>query len=496
MHLRNLRAWVGDGSWKDALWVSDGLLIDHVEAGRTSPVELDLGGRVVTPGLIDAHVHLVMGAQFRRGIDLSSAHCALDMVELLQRACVDLDDDAWLISHGWDETAWPGSAPPTLEDMSLLGPRPIVCWRCDLHAALVNQTLLDRLELPAGSPAHATGLLVEDEAWEVLMPALPQVSPEEVRSALVDCGPWLNAMGITGLRTMEYRRELESMLDPVADNLNLRLAVTMLDRTLPLDLEWIRSRDVGLPTVIGCKAFFDGTLGSRTARLASPYVDRGGLGRWVELALEDQDEAWRDAVVQAGLAPSVHAIGDAAVGRARRVLESVPDDRRATIEHAELVPEDELAALARLRLSVQPVHRAEDARGAKDMLGEHRAGRLLPLRSLQQAGARLAFGTDWPVTQIDPMRTLRAALTGETIDGVAFHSEEAIDNHSALYAMTLGAAEAVSLPGQGGLISGEVADLVVWEGDPLSWDGLSEAPRPALVIVGGTIVFGDPDALA
>ena len=127
---------------------------------------------------------------------------------------------------------------------------------------------------------------------------------------------------------------------------------------------------------------------------------------------------------------------------------------------------------------------------AQRCLGAKRAMGLLPLRRLKDAGARLAFGTDWPVTDFDPMRTLRAAITGQTIDGTPFHVEETLDNDAALHAMTLGAAEAVGLPTVEGLVEGAPADLVLWDGDPLVWDGSGPPPRPAAVWIDGRLVAG------
>jgi hypothetical protein len=290
---------------------------------------------------------------------------------------------------------------------------------------------------------------------------------------------------------MEYRDVLERVLDPEVASLSLRTVVTLLDRTLPLQLDWLAKRAPELPQVIGCKAFFDGTLGSRTAKLFEPFVDRGACGRWVECAADRTDQAWCDAVVRAGLAPSVHAIGDAAVRRAADVLADVPESLRPTIEHAELVRGADLDAITRVRLSVQPVHRSEDARFAADILGARRAACMLPLRDLLDAGARLAFGTDWPITSADPMRTLSAAITGNDEDGRPFHPEQAIGAQDAMHAMTMGAAEAVFLPTAAGLVPGSPADFVVWDRDPLAWDGSGAPPRPAAVFIDGCCVHGE-----
>ena len=484
--LKNVRVWNGIDCWQEGISFDAGVIV--TEGGVT---DIDCGGRVLTPGLVDAHVHLVMGGQSRLGVDLSAVASQAQFTQRLLQEHRVLPADRWVMAHGWNERSWGSTTPPDMTLLEALGDRPTVCWRCDQHAALVNQAVLDRLELPADAPSHRTGLLVEEEAWEVLVPAIPQWPLEDTHRGLHEAVQWLNSMGVTAVRTMEYRDVLEGVLDPEAASLSLRTVVTLLDRTLPLKLDWLAGRSPERPQVIGCKAFFDGTLGSRTARVFEPFIDRGASGRWVECAADDTDQLWCEAVVHAGLAPSIHAIGDAAVRRAADVLAGVPETLRPTIEHAELVRGVDLDDISRLRLSVQPVHRAEDARFAADILGERRAASVLPLRDLLASGARLAFGTDWPITSADPMRTLAAAITGNDEDGRPFHPEQAIDGQDAMHAMTLAAAEAVFLPTAEGLVPGAPADFVVWDRDPFAWDGSGSPPRPAAVFIDGRCVHGE-----
>jgi predicted amidohydrolase YtcJ len=492
-HLHNVRVWDGSTTVGDSIAFTDRVCTPGATCER-----IDGGGRRVTPGLVDAHLHLVLGAESRLGVDLTSVRSKAAFVEALARGAIGLDsapgaEAAWLRAQGWNESNWGAAVPPDLSWLESFGDRPVVCWRCDLHAALVNRAVLEQLDLPASSRAWETGLLVEAEAWEILNPVLPAWHLDARRRALGEASKWLVGMGVTGVRTMEYRDALEQVIDPLAEKLDVRVVVTLLDRALPLSLDWIAHRTDALPKIIGCKAFLDGTLGSRTARLRAPYLEGSHLdtcGLWVEVAAEGVERAWCDEVVAAGLAPSVHAIGDAAVDRAIALLSGVPDALRPTIEHAELLGEGALKQAAALRLSVQPVHRAEDASMALRCLGAARAAQVLPLRRLHLAGARLAFGTDWPVTSADPMRTLRAAITGNTIDGEPFYVEEALDNEAAMRAMTVAPAEAVGLPTAEGLAEGALADLVLWNGDPLTWDGCGAPPSPAAVWIGGRLVAG------
>ncbi len=466
-----------------------------VEVGEGTPkgAFVDLAGAVVTPGLVDAHLHLLLGGESRCGVDLSQVACREEFEAVMEAADAALAPGRWLLASGWNETNWADSTLPDVGWLRCVGDRPVVCWRCDWHAALVNDVLVRMLDLTAdprggrivrdwsGAP---TGLLVEAAAWDLVNPIIPPLPNHERAAALDGAMRHLLASGVTMARTMEYRADVERFYVPRMDSLPMRLSVVQLDRTLPLDLAWLDEvPSAGRLHVRGCKAFLDGTLGSRTARLHDPYTDDPATrGLWVELALEGQDGAWLDQVLEAGLSPVMHAIGDAALSRALRLQQRCPE--RCTIEHAELAGPAELAAMDGARLSVQPTHRAQDAGMAQVRLGD-RASSLLPLRSMQQAGATLAFGTDWPISPVDPVATLRAAITGEDVHGRPFQPEQAMSPHDAFLAATVHAAEVCGY--ERPLSDGAPCDLVIWRGDPFA--DIRTAAVQATV-VDGTLVAG------
>jgi hypothetical protein len=334
---------------------------------------------------------------------------------------------------------------------------------------------------PGGAP---TGLFLEAAAWKLINPLVPAI-PEDERATALDAGMrHLLESGVTMARTMEYRADVERHYLPRLGDLPVKLSVVQLDRDLPLDLDWMS--DVPRSDrfhVRSCKAFLDGTLGSRTARLHEPYADDpAARGMWVELALAGRDQEWLDAVLDAGCSPVMHAIGDAAVARALELQRRHP--AMCTIEHAEVISRAELDAMEGARLSVQPTHRAEDAAMARDRLGGRAEG-LLPLRSMQRRGAILSFGTDWPISPVDPVRTLRAAITGEDIQGRPFHADEALSPHDAFVAATIEAAATCGYARP--LSAGAPCDLAVWDGDP--FEDIHAATVQA-TIVDGTLVAG------
>ncbi len=492
--LGNMKLWDGSAARPAAatIRVRDGC-VREITWGEATTCDVDFSGAVVTPGLVDAHLHLMLGGESAMSLDLSGVRGRDEFEAAIASTHQALPEDRWLVATGWNETNWPDGSSPDATWLRCAGNRPVVCWRCDWHAVLVSETVMSKLDLSSPPPGgrvacdaagNPTGLLAEAAAWELVNPIVPPL-PESARGAALEQGMrHLLASGVTMARTMEYRADVERHYLPRRDDLPMRLSVVQLDRELPLDLDWLG----GVPRserihVSSCKAFLDGTLGSRTARLHDPYADDPDTrGLWVELALAGRDGEWFDAVVDAGLSPVMHAIGDAALSRAIDLQRRAPD--RCTIEHAEVVGATELQAMGGARLSVQPTHRAEDAGMAPDRLGD-RAGGLLPLQSMLRAGAILSFGTDWPISPVDPVGTLRAAITGEDVAGQPFHPDEALSAHNAFLAATV---EAAATCGYARPLSvGAACDLVLWSGDPFA--DIRSATVQA-TMVDGTLVAG------
>ena len=390
----------------------------------------------------------------------------------------------------------------------------MVAYRADLHAAVVNAAVLQRIDVDApiaggdvvrdprdGQP---TGLLVEAALWERVNPLVPAPAPARLRDAVLDAQRRAHQAGLTTVGSMEYARDVDSILEPLRDALTVRMRVTLLDRAWPLDLALATARrgDDQLG-VIGFKAFLDGTLGSRTARLLDPYADAPEQrGLWVELAAAEDDrlEAWIELVASHGWQPAMHAIGDAAVRRALELIERLDDATRAAvrprIEHAQQIHASDRARCAGQWLSMQPLHRATDARIAAARLGAARLDGSFPFRTLIETGATLAFGSDWPVVSFDPMASIRAAVTGAAIDGSPFVAHEAIDVDTALRATTRDAARALHLDDVGMLEVGAVADLVILDQDPNAIDWARSTPSVRETIAGGRTVFNADDTSA
>ncbi len=477
---------------------------------------IDAQGRVVAPGLIDSHMHLLMGGRSLGEVDLSGVHSREEFERAIADAHARLPAGQWLIGRGWSEQSWPGHALPDKSWLNMgNGARPCVCHRMDIHAAVVNEPVLEMIGAakrsdPAGgrivrdaATHEPTGLLLESAAWELVHPLIPQPDVALRRAALRIAQAHANALGLTGVGSMEFAADVEQIFGPMRYELTLRCAITLLDRATghePFDFEFGRRFDSDHRlSVIGCKTFIDGTLGSRTARMLNNYADGGrkeDRGMLVELAAVGRLNEWAAAVVRAGLSPSMHAIGDEAVrlaldaaAAAESAGATASTGTRSRIEHAQHIDASDVPRFRDRIASMQPLHKADDGRVIEQRLGRQRSRGAFAFRSLRDAGAMLAFGSDWPVVSCDPVLGMRSAITGLTLDDQPFNVQENLTPEEALIAYTRGAARALNMRDAGMLRAGALADCVMFDIDPFTADWTRRPPRVILTIVGGEAVF-------
>ena len=521
------RIWTADPAcpWAGAIEVADGRVVavepatgagaggahGRRDAGRPDLPTVALPpGAVVLPGLIDGHLHLSLGAQTLAQLDLSGVRSRAEFEQAIADAARRLGPGRWLRAFGWHEAGWGGER-PTKDWLRGAGAVPCVAYRMDQHACVVNDPVL---ALFAGEPCPAggevvrdasgapTGLLLEQAAWQLVNPRLPEPPAEDRRAALLAAMRHCNALGITAAGSMEYERDLREvhahLRAHARDAFTVRVRATILDREWPVDLSWGRAFDGDdLLGIVGWKSFADGTLGSRTARMLAPYADDAATrGMLVEFAEHDARHGssrlreWAREVLAAGFSPAVHAIGDAAL---RAALDAIaPEDPAlvARYEHCQTLDGADLPRMAGRIASMQPLHKADDARIAPARLGEARMGSFFRFRDLERAGARLAFGSDWPIVSCCPMLGVRAAVTGLDLDGRPCRTDQNLTVEEALRAYTAGAADALRAPGIGRIAPGAHADLCVLADDPFACDWSRSLPRVAATVLGGRLVHG------
>lgn len=496
-------AWVGSEGAADAF--ADG--VDEV---------IDLDGALVTPAFTDAHVHTTATGLALTGLDLTAAPSLEAALALVREFAAARPGDRVLLGHGWDAARWPGGRPPTRAELdAATGGRPLYLSRIDVHSAVVTTALLDmvggdlpRTDAPLTRDAHHA---VREAAFAAITPAQRE---EAQRTALAHAA----SLGIGSVH--ECGGPQISSEDDFTGLLKLAAGLPgprVLGYWAEQDVD--KARELGAIGAAG-DLFADGALGSHTACLHEPYADAGHTGT----AYLDADAiaAHVIACTEAGLQAGFHAIGDAAVTSVvegvRAAAEKVGLARvraaRHRVEHAEMLTPETVAGFAELGLiaSVQPAFDAlwggEDGMYAR-RLGAERARMLNPYAALLRSGVPLAFGSDSPVTPLDPWGTVRAA---------AFHRtpEHRVSVRAAFTAHTRGGWRAIGRDDAGVLVPGAPADFAVWRTgelvvqapddrvarwstDPRSGTpGLpdltpgGELPRCLRTVVGGRTVFVRP----
>jgi predicted amidohydrolase YtcJ len=497
-----------------------GLAINNGRIVALDPTDIDgpridLHGRAVVPGLIDAHLHLVSWALARQEVDLEATRSLGEAQAILRRAAEGLAAGVWLRGRGWDRNRW--ECLPTAADLdAATGPqRAAVLNSHDGHALWLNTAALRHVGLTAATPDPPGGAIERDahgepsgvvfeNARSLVWDAMRAPSIDQLADALRAALPLAAAAGLTGAHSFEDARALAACrsLDE-AGELSLRVWHGVPRGQLR------QARDLGLRTGLGTdrlqvgpvKLYADGALGSRTAFLLEPYVGREADG-YRGLPTLESTELMDDLRVaaEAGLDVAVHAIGDAAV---RRVLDAVEATRAARpaqqlvrIEHAQLVHPDDVPRFAALDVvaSMQPSHATTDWRAADAHWGA-RARHGYAWQTLQRAGARLAFGTDAPVEPIEPLPSLYAAVTRRDREGQptgGWYPGQQLTVLDALRAYTLGAAHAGRADHlRGSLSVDKQADLVVLSADPFEVEPeamVNGEVSVDLTMVGGTVV--------
>ena len=461
---------------------------------REIEYRVDGEGRVVVPGFVDSHLHLMGLGLGTLVLDLSQTNSLDEAVSRIAAYAAAYPDRPWIIGSGWNQERWGLDRFPTAAELDqIVADRPVWLERVDGHAGWANSKALEaggvtsstanpaggRIERIAGSRLPA-GVLV-DAATALVANAVPPPLPEDRDLALHNAQRLLLRHGITAVADMgtsvvdwmTFRRagdagRLQVRIMSYADSVE-----TMLLIGGPAPTQWLYQDRLRLN---GVKLYLDGALGSRGALLNADYADDPGNRGLPQLS----GTQLRNLMSRAALdrfQVAIHAIGDAANREALYAIEELSEDytgdRRWRIEHAQIVDPADLSRFGQhgIIASMQPVHQTSDMMMAESRLGTDRLGGAYAWRSILQAGGQLAFGTDAPVEPVDPLAGLAVAISRTDAAGQPFggwRPEETISREQALAAYTAGAAYAGFAEGRfGRLAEGERADFVMLSADPL-----------------------------
>jgi predicted amidohydrolase YtcJ len=515
---------------------------DAIKSAQTADLEaligpntrvIDLHKQFVMPGFNDAHIHLFSAAYAKLQIDFTGVQSIAEFQDRIRARLKDYKSGEWILGRGWDHTLWPEKKFPTRQDLDAVSTdHPMIFGRLDGHVAIANSRALkiagitrDTPDPPGGqierdAKSEPTGILEEESAMLLVYSRIPRYSMDQRRRAFQLAMDEAVQYGVTSVQdnsvmdaddAANYGWQNFVVLDQLKREGKLKFHVTeWLPFLAPVSrLEEMRRfggsstpEDPGDPWLKTgqVKLIMDGSLGSRTAAMLAPYSDDPSTSGILEI---EPDRLRQMAIERdrAGFQLGFHAIGDranrVALDTFAAVLETNgPRDRRDRIEHAQVVEAGDFARFGKLNViaSMQPAHLLDDARWAADRLGPERSRGAYAWRSMEKNGVRLAFGTDYPVIPINPLRGIYACLSRRMTDGTpkrGWQPQERLRAKECFSAYTIGSAYAEFEEQRKGIIApGMLADIVVYPKDLNETQPEDILTIPVVMtIAGGKIVY-------
>lgn len=476
-------------------------------------VKVDLKGKPVYPGFIDAHCHF-----YGYGIDMLKCDLygttSFDDVLRRVKAFGASNKFEWILGRGWDQNDWEVKEFPSRESLDSLFPHtPVYLMRVDGHAVLCNREALNRAKITASTKINGgeillkdgqpTGILI-DNAVDLVKNIIPEYTEEQRSQALLDAQKNCFAAGLTTVDDAGLGRDTIQLVDKLQKNGKLKMRIYAMiaddERTLdyffdhgPYKTDRLNVRSV--------KTYADGALGSRGACLLAPYSDQPGHYGFL---LHDLNfyESICERAHDAGFQVCTHAIGDSAVNTMLKIYGEhlgTENDRRWRIEHCQVVQQKDMDEFGKYSIipSVQPTHATSDMYWAAQRLGPVRIKTAYAYRDLMDnANNMIVFGTDFPVESINPLYTFYAATERQDLKNFpknGFQPENAIKKKDALRAMTIWAAYSnFEDEEKGSIEDGKFADLVVLDKDILKIDGkYVPGVKVLATYLNGEKVFGE-----
>jgi len=448
---------------------------------------IDGHGKTLLPGLIDAHGHVLDLGMTRMTVQLVGTSSVADLQQRVRDYAAAHPNDPWIIGFGWNQELWPDKRFPTAADLdAIVSDRPVVLERVDGHAVVANSAAMKVAGVTAQTAAPAGGRiengLFVDNARGLIDNAIPARTPAQSDEALAKAQAQLLSVGVTGVGSMSTSiDDWEAMKRAgAAGTLNVRLmAYIGAAQAAEANMRptgWLYRDRL---RAVGVKVFADGALGSRGAWLKRPYADKPDT-RGLKFHSDAEMLQIADAAAANGFQIATHAIGDAANAQVISTYEALSKkygrDRRWRIEHFQIADPTDIPRLAPAGIiaSMQPTHQTSDRLMAEKRLGPNRLAGAYAWQSVLKSGARLAFGTDFPVESPNPFPGLSAAISRQDMNGQppgGWIPSERLTFAQALSAYTRGAAYANFAEDRiGSLEPGKWADFVIVDRDPTKVD--------------------------
>ena len=473
-------------------------------------------GQLIVPGFIDNHTHFMDGGYMLASVQLRDAKTPAEFIRRIKEFAKTVKPGTWIIGGAWDHQLWGGELPDRVWIDSVTKDNPVWINRLDGHLCLANSLALklagvtdDVADVTGGhierKNGHITGLL-KDNAMGMVQKIVPEPSAEMKDRAMDAAMNYVASNGVTsivsltGVGVNDYFDVYQRAHDQ--HRLITRVyAATMLERWAMLaELVKKKGRGDDWYKIGGLKGFVDGGLGAHTAFMLKPFTDSprdSGFMVIDSMKLYSQVKS----ADSAGLQVTVHAIGDRAIHTLLNIYQKVEAvngdrDRRFRMEHTQHLDPADIGRFAQLNVipSMQPYHAIDDGRWADKYIGAKRARYAYAFRSLLDAKAKLAFGSDWFVAPASPIMGIYAAATRRTIDGLqpnGWVPQEKITVLEAMKAYTINGAYAIfEEKSRGSLEKGKLADFVILDKDITKIDPVAiEGVNVLQTYVGGKAVY-------
>ena len=492
--LYNAVIWTGEESnerYAKSIAVKDDIILavgtsDLSDFQDNTTKVIDLKGQFVVPGFIDSHVHLMTGGRSLLSVDLRDASTPEIFGNRIKQFAKTLPPDEWILEGNWDHTLWGGELPHKEWIDDGTEEHPVLVMRLDWHMALANSAALAYAGIDENTPeieggtierdanGKLTGIL-KDNAMNLVLDKMPPMTTQQKENSFNAAIDYFLSNGVSSVHDVDgFNKDFESFSTANKYHSNNDLKVRIYAAT-PLN-EWEKLANLKYESdewikVGSLKGFVDGSLGSHTAAFHNHYTDKEDDKGFF---IFEQDELyhWIADADKAGLHVMVHAIGDSANHTILDIFERVAKengsrDRRFRIEHAQHLAREDINRFAEIGViaSMQPYHAIDDGRWAEDYIGSERIKTTYAFKSLLEADATLAFGSDWAVAPASPIQGIYAAVTRRTLDGKnpnGWVPEQKITVKEALKAYTINAAYASFEEDiKGSLSPGKLADFVV-----------------------------------
>ena len=496
-----------EGEKFQSLGIKDGKIIflgTNDEAKNVSSKELiDLKGKMMIPGMADAHLHLYAYCQNLTFVDLSKVHNINEMISLMKEKVKNVKKGDWVKGVNFDQSKWKENRFPTLEEMnSISKDNPVIIKRCCLHAVVANSKALEIVGIGKNYQAGSGGIveldkndmpngILREQSTKVFDDILPdplkdiEVQKKIMQDVLND----MSSKGITTIHTYaakiwQYNEDINIYKNFEKEGkLPLRVTVCIDELFEPEILTKEKLNNPYRKVQLGAyKIFSDGSMGSRSAALKKPYSDDPQNSGFMLFTQEELNNKILTGY-EHGLQPAIHAIGDRALDMTLAAIEytlkttkekGMTDEEQKKrlpfrIIHVQMIDDDLLERMKKLPLvlDIQPIFLCTDLHWIEDRIGKERLKGSFALKTMENAGLIQTGGSDCPVETYEPLKGIYAAVTRQDMEGYpteGFLSEERLSVYEALCMYTKNVHYATGQESVLGTLEiGKFADLTVLE---------------------------------